>query len=83
MQLLLFTAIAVTGIFVGTALSEKIPGQALKKGFGWFVLAIGRQGLAQYGELGYAQDKLFPWAYFVDLAPPAATLAPRPILSAV
>lgn len=40
-QLLLFTAIAVTGIFAGTALSEKIPGQALKKGFGWFVLATG------------------------------------------
>jgi len=41
LQLLLFTTIAVTGIFVGTALSEKIPGQALKKGFGWFVLATG------------------------------------------
>jgi uncharacterized membrane protein YfcA len=41
LQLLLFTAIAVTGIFAGSALSEKIPGQALKKGFGWFVLAIG------------------------------------------
>jgi uncharacterized membrane protein YfcA len=41
LQLLLFTAIAVTGIFAGTALSEKIPGQALKKGFGWFVLATG------------------------------------------
>jgi uncharacterized protein len=40
-QLLSFTAIAVMGIFVGTALSDKIPGQSLKKGFGWFVLAIG------------------------------------------
>jgi len=40
-QLLLFTAIAVLGIFVGTAFSDKIPGQALKKGFGWFVLATG------------------------------------------
>jgi uncharacterized protein len=40
-QLLLFTAIAVVGIFAGTAFSDKIPGQALKKGFGWFVLAIG------------------------------------------
>jgi uncharacterized membrane protein YfcA len=40
-QLLTFTAIAVLGIFVGTAFSEKIPGQSLKKGFGWFVLAIG------------------------------------------
>jgi uncharacterized membrane protein YfcA len=41
MQLLTFTAIAVLGIFAGMALSEKIPGPALKKGFGWFVLAIG------------------------------------------
>jgi uncharacterized membrane protein YfcA len=41
LQLLLFTAIAISGIFAGTALSDKIPGQALKKGFGWFVLAIG------------------------------------------
>jgi uncharacterized membrane protein YfcA len=40
-QLLSFTAIAVLGIFVGTAFSEKIPGQLLKKGFGWFVMAIG------------------------------------------
>jgi len=40
-QLLLFTAIAVAGIFVGTALSDKIPHHALKKGFGWFVLATG------------------------------------------
>jgi uncharacterized membrane protein YfcA len=41
MQLLLFTAIAVIGIFVGTAFADKIPGQSLKKGFGWFVLATG------------------------------------------
>jgi uncharacterized protein len=40
-QLLTFTAIAVSGIFAGIALSEKIPGQALKKGFGWFVLVTG------------------------------------------
>lgn len=40
-QLLLFTAIAVLGIFAGTAVSEKIPGTALRKGFGWFVLAVG------------------------------------------
>jgi uncharacterized protein len=40
-QLLSFTAIAVMGIFAGTALSDKIPGQSLKKGFGWFVLVIG------------------------------------------
>lgn len=35
------TAIAVTGIFVGGALSKKIRGNNLKKGFGWFVLAMG------------------------------------------
>lgn len=41
LQLLLFTAIAVTGIFIGAALSDKIPGNYLKKGFGWFILAMG------------------------------------------
>lgn len=41
LQLLTFTTIAVLGIFVGTALSERIPGQSLKKGFGWFVMATG------------------------------------------
>ncbi len=40
-QLLTFTGIAVLGIFVGTAFSDKIPGLLLKKGFGWFVMAIG------------------------------------------
>src|SRR5262245_32417475 len=40
-QLLLFTAIAVLGIFAGIALSEKITGAALRKGFGWFVMAVG------------------------------------------
>ena len=39
--LLLFTSIAVAGIFIGTALSRKIPGKTLKKGFGWFVLCMG------------------------------------------
>ncbi len=37
----IFTAFAVAGIFVGIALSKKIPGEKLKKGFGWFVLAMG------------------------------------------
>jgi uncharacterized membrane protein YfcA len=41
LQLLAFTGIAVLGIFAGTALSEKIPGESLKKSFGWFVLLIG------------------------------------------
>jgi uncharacterized membrane protein YfcA len=40
-QLLTFTAIAVLGIFIGTVLSDKLPGSSLKKAFGWFVLAIG------------------------------------------
>ena len=35
------TAIAVTGIFIGGALSKKIPGDKLKKGFGWLVLVMG------------------------------------------
>lgn len=40
-QLLSFTAIAVSGIFVGQYLSDKISGASLKKGFGWFVLVMG------------------------------------------
>ncbi|HVK48569.1 MAG TPA: sulfite exporter TauE/SafE family protein [Pseudobacter sp.] len=40
-QLLIFTAIAVSGIFIGTSLSDRISGASLKKGFGWFVLAMG------------------------------------------
>lgn len=39
--LLTITAIAVVGIFVGGLLSKKIPGEKLKKGFGWFVLVMG------------------------------------------
>ena len=39
--LLKITAIAVTGIFIGGAISKKIPGDKLKKGFGWFVLVMG------------------------------------------
>jgi uncharacterized protein len=41
LQLLIFTAIAVSGIFIGAALSDRIPGSSLKKGFGWFILAMG------------------------------------------
>lgn len=36
--LLTITLIAVAGIFAGYALSEKIPGIKLKKGFGWVLL---------------------------------------------
>lgn len=39
--LLSFTAIAVIGIFVGSALSSKISGAKLKPAFGWFVLIMG------------------------------------------
>jgi hypothetical protein len=39
--LLSFTAIAVVGIFVGSALSNKISGAKLKPAFGWFVLIMG------------------------------------------
>ena len=40
---LLFTisAISIVGIFLGGFLSKKIPGDKLKKGFGWFVLGMG------------------------------------------
>jgi len=39
--LLIFSAIAATGIFIGTFLSKKIDGAKLKSGFGWFVLIMG------------------------------------------
>lgn len=39
--LLTVTVIALAGIFTGIALSKKIPGAKLKKGFGWFVLIMG------------------------------------------
>ncbi|MFT4696777.1 MAG: putative membrane protein YfcA [Urechidicola sp.] len=39
--LLIFTAFAVSGIFIGNKLSHKIDGSKLKKGFGWFVLIMG------------------------------------------
>ncbi|MDO3643805.1 sulfite exporter TauE/SafE family protein [Mucilaginibacter sp. L3T2-6] len=35
------TAIAIAGIFIGGYLGKKIDGSKLKKGFGWFVLAMG------------------------------------------
>ena len=39
--LLPFTALAGLGIFIGSFLSKKIDGSKLKKGFGYFVLAMG------------------------------------------
>jgi uncharacterized membrane protein YfcA len=39
--LLTVTVLAIAGIFIGDALSKKIDGNKLKKGFGWFVLIMG------------------------------------------
>lgn len=39
--LLTITALAILGIFIGNQLSKKISAEGLKKGFGWFVLAMG------------------------------------------
>lgn len=39
--LLIVTALAIGGIFVGNWLSHKIQGDKLKKAFGWFVLIMG------------------------------------------
>jgi len=36
-----FTVLSIGGLFIGSKLAEKIPGNSLKKGFGWFVLAMG------------------------------------------
>jgi uncharacterized membrane protein YfcA len=35
------TVIAITGTFIGRKLGEKVPGEKLKRGFGWFVLIMG------------------------------------------
>lgn len=39
--MLLFTAFAISGIFIGSALSKRISGEKLKPAFGWFVLVMG------------------------------------------
>lgn len=39
--LLIVTALAVAGIFIGNWLSHKVHGDKLKKAFGWFVLVMG------------------------------------------
>ena len=41
MLLGIVSAMAVMGIFIGNRLSRQIDGNSLKKGFGWFVLAMG------------------------------------------
>lgn len=40
-MILSFTALSVTGLYIGSRLSEKITGNSLKKGFGWFVFVMG------------------------------------------
>lgn len=45
--MLLFTAMSLGGIFIGSWLSTKIDGSHLKKGFGWFVLLMAVYILAQ------------------------------------
>jgi uncharacterized membrane protein YfcA len=39
--LISFTVLSIAGIFVGSKLADKVSGSSLKKGFGWFVLAMG------------------------------------------
>ncbi|MCG2614664.1 sulfite exporter TauE/SafE family protein [Terrimonas sp. NA20] len=39
--LLSFSVLAIAGLFLGSKFAEKIPGNSLKKGFGWFVLVMG------------------------------------------
>jgi uncharacterized membrane protein YfcA len=39
--LISISLIAIAGIFLGGLLSKKLPGEHLKKGFGWFVLTMG------------------------------------------
>jgi uncharacterized protein len=39
--LLIFSAFAIVGIFIGMFLSQKIDGKKLKPAFGWFVLVMG------------------------------------------
>jgi len=39
--LLVFSAVAVGGILLGSFLSKRIPNEELKPAFGWFVLVMG------------------------------------------
>jgi uncharacterized membrane protein YfcA len=39
--LLLYTAFALVGIFIGTILSKKVQGDKLKPAFGYFTLVLG------------------------------------------
>jgi len=39
--LLIVTGTAIAGIFIGNAINKKVPGERLRKWFGWFVLVMG------------------------------------------
>ena len=39
--MLIFSLLAVTGIVIGSKLSDRISGETLKKAFGWFILIMG------------------------------------------
>jgi uncharacterized protein len=39
--LLIVTLAAILGIFIGNAINKKVPGERLKKWFGWFILVMG------------------------------------------
>ncbi|ULQ58221.1 sulfite exporter TauE/SafE family protein [Flavihumibacter rivuli] len=45
--LMIVTALAIAGIFLGNRLSKKVSAEGLKKGFGWFVLVMGLYILAK------------------------------------
>lgn len=51
MLLLIVSALAIVGIFIGNRLSLKVNGNKLKKGFGWFVLTMGIYILIKEGFL--------------------------------
>ena len=39
--LIIFTTLAIAGIFIGNYLTKFIDSNKLKKGFGWFILIVG------------------------------------------
>lgn len=45
--LLIVTALAIAGIFIGNSLNKKVDGDKLKKAFGWFVLVMGMYIIVQ------------------------------------
>lgn len=45
--LLLFTALSIIGVFIGSKIAERVNGEALKKSFGWFVLVMALYILAK------------------------------------